>query len=174
MRFTPTNNTPMGERARITGRHPVRIELCTYGPSKYDAAATCYEVEMTITDGEFRGRKLWAQYFTSGKSDGKLAYDNSMLSHLARAVGLEHGWEVDDHTGRVDELAGKECEAEIGPKQSGNNDEVKKWFRTADEMRRYAQAVKAAPAADAKPSQVAAANPRRASKPDDFSDEIPF
>ena len=165
MRFTPTNNTPMGERARITGRHPVRIELCTYGPSKYDAAATCYEVEMTITDGEFRGRKLWAQYFTSGKSDGKLAYDNSMLSHLARAVGLEHGWEVDDHTGRVDELAGKECEAEIGPKQSGQNDEVKKWFKRTGS---------ASLPADAKPSQVAASNPRRAAKPDDFSDEIPF
>jgi len=165
MRFTPTNNTPMGERARITGRHPVRIELCTYGPSKYDAAATCYEVEMTITDGEFRGRKLWAQYFTSGKSDGKLAYDNSMLSHLARAVGLDHGWEVDEHTGRVDELAGKECEAEIGPKQSGQNDEVKKWFKRTGP---------ASLPADAKPSQVAAANPRRAAKPDDFSDEIPF
>lgn len=165
MRFTPTNNTPMGERARITGRHPVRIELCTYGPSKYDAAATCYEIELTITDGEFRGRKLWAQYFTSGKSDGKLAYDNSMLSHLARAVGLDHGWEVDDHTGRVDELAGKECEAEIGPKQSGNNDEVKKWFKRVGA---------ASLPADAKPSQVAANNPRRAAKPDDFSDEIPF
>lgn len=165
MRFTPTNNSPMGERARITGRHPVRIELCTYGPSKYDAAATCYEVEMTITDGEFRGRKLWAQYFTSGKSDGKLAYDNSMLSHLARAVGLEHGWEVDDHTGRVDELAGKECEAEIGPKQSGNNDEVKKWFKRTGST---------SLPADAKPWQVAAANPRRAAKPDYFSDETPF
>lgn len=165
MRFTPTNNAPTGERARITGRHPVRIELCTYGPSKYDAAATCYEVEMTITDGEFRGRKLWAQYFTSGKSDGKLAYDNSMLSHLARAVGLDHGWEVDEHTGRVDELAGKECEAEIGPKQSGQNDEVKKWFKRTGS---------ASLPADAKPSQVAAANPRRASKPDEFSDEIPF
>lgn len=165
MRFTPTNNAPTGERARITGRHPVRIELCTYGPSKYDAAATCYEVEMSITDGEFRGRKLWAQYFTSGKSDGKLAYDNSMLSHLARAVGLDHGWEVDEHTGRVDELAGKECEAEIGPKQSGQNDEVKKWFKRTGA---------ASLPADAKPSQVAAANPRRAAKPDDFSDEIPF
>jgi hypothetical protein len=165
MRFTPTNNTPMGERARITGRHHVRIELCTYGPSKYDAAATCYEVEMTITDGEFRGRKLWAQYFTSGKSDKKLAYDNSMLGHLARAVGLDHGWEVDDHTGRVDELAGKEAEAEIGPKQSGQNDEVKKWFKLGGP---------ASLPADAKPSQLAAANPRRAARPDDFSDEIPF
>jgi hypothetical protein len=164
MRFTPTANTSSGPRERITGRHPVRIEMCVYGPSKYDAGSNCYEVEMTITAGQFTGRKLWAQYYTTGKSDGKLAYDQSMLSHLARAVGLEQGWEVDDHTGHVEELRGKECEAEIGPKQSGNNDEVKKWFRRGA----------AALPADAKPSQVAASNPRRAAVADDFSDEIPF
>ena len=165
MRFVPSNPTIGGPRARIVGRHPVRIESVRYGPSKYDAQANCYDVEMTITDGEHRGRRLWAQYFTSGKSDGKLAYDNSMLGHLARAVGLDNGWDVDDHTGEVHELRGKDCDAEIGPKQASENDEVKRWIK---------RSTSAALPPDAKPIQVATSNARRAPHQTDFSEDIPF
>jgi hypothetical protein len=128
MKFIASNNDPSAPRERITGRQRVVIEQALFGPSKFDPDAQCFTLECVIKAGQFHGRKLWVHYFHSGKSDGKLAYDRRMLSDLVYAVGLTE-FEVDEVTGEIHALRGKEAECDIGPKAVGNNDEPKKWHR---------------------------------------------
>lgn len=129
MKFTPSNKT-YPPREPITGRQRVVIEQAFFGPHKFEPEAQCWQLELTVKGGKFHGRKLWVNYLQSSPtaSEGKMKWDQSMLSDLVNALGLEN-IESDELTGEVHALRGKEAECDIAAKKSGNNDEPKKWHR---------------------------------------------